>query len=115
MTDPLVARWADAERILDAVLDLPDAEQPAAARARCGDDAELADVVRRLLDASHADMPATGSLVAEAFALEAARGDALPAHVGPFRILRELGRGGMGRVLLGVREHLEGAPRVLVK
>ena len=115
MTDPLVARWADAERILDAVLDLPEAEQPAAARARCGDDAELVEVVRRLLDAGQPDMPATGALIADAFALEAASEAALPAHIGPFRVLRELGRGGMGRVLLGVRDQLDGAPRVAIK
>ena len=83
MTDPLVARWADAERILDAVLDLPEAEQPAAARARCGDDAELVEVVRRLLDAGQPDMPATGALIADAFALEVASDAALPAHIGP--------------------------------
>ncbi len=114
MTDPLVARWADAERILDAVLDLPESEQPAAALARCGDDGELAVVVRRLLDASHADMPAAGGLISDALAL-AGGAEALPTRVGPFRIVRELGRGGMGRVLLGVREHLEGAPRVAIK
>ncbi len=116
MTDPLMARWADAERILDAVLDLPEAEQAAAALARCGGDDELAAIVRRLLDASHADMPAAAALMTDALALEAgAAGDSLPTHVGPFRILRELGRGGMGRVLLGVREGLAGAPRVAVK
>ena len=115
MTDPLVARWADAEQVLDAILDVPEPERPTAARARCGDDVELAALVQRLLDASHADMPAAGEIVADALTRGAVADDTLPAHVGPFRILGELGRGGMGRVLLGTREGLEGAPRVAIK
>ena len=116
MTDPIMSRWADAERILDQVLDLREPEQEAAARARCGDDAELAGVVLRLLDQRHADVPPTGALVADALSSGAGDpDDAVPAQVGPFAVVRELGRGGMGRVLLGVRDGVDGAPRVAIK
>lgn len=115
MTDPLVARWAEAERILDAVLDLPDVEQAAAARARCDGDAELAAVVQRLLDTSaDAVLPSPAGLVRSALAAAPPIAD-VPAAIGPFRVLRELGRGGMGRVLLGVRDGLDGAPPVAIK
>jgi serine/threonine-protein kinase len=116
MIDPIVARWADAERVLDEVLDLPDGEQAAAARARCGDDAVLLSVVLRLLEAGHTDVvPVAAAFVAEALDAGEDDGGTAPAMVGPFRILRELGRGGMGRVFLGIRDGLDGAPRVAVK
>ncbi len=115
MTDPIVARWAEAERILDEVLDLPQGDQAAAAHARCGHDAELAAVVQRLLETTlDDDVSAPAVLVASALA-DARTLDALPASIGPFRVLRELGRGGMGRVLLGVRDGLDGAPPVAIK
>ena len=115
MTDPLVARWAETERILDDVLDLPAGEQAAAAARRCAGDAELASVVRRLLDTTLDDvLPSPAALVASALS-EARRTAALPTAIGPFRVLRELGRGGMGRVLLAVRDGLDGAPRVALK
>jgi serine/threonine-protein kinase len=115
MTDPIVARWADAERILDEVLDLPADAQAAAADARCGGDAELAAVVRRLLDTSpDVALPSPAALVASALD-DARHAEAVPAAIGPFRVLRELGRGGMGRVLLARREGLDDAPLVAVK
>ena len=115
MNDPIVARWAEAERILDEVLDLPDGEQAAAARARCGEDAELAAAVQRLLETTlDVDAAAPAALVAAALA-DAPAADEPPASIGPFRVLRELGRGGMGRVLLAVRDGLDGAPRVAIK
>ena len=119
MTDPiLVARWADAERILDAVLDLPEPEPAAAARARCGDDAELGG--RRAAPARPSATPTcrpTGALVADAFAprAPAIRTTRCPRTSVRSAVLRELGRGGMGRVLLGVRDGLDGAPRVAIK
>ena len=115
MNDPIVARWAEAERILDEVLDLPDGEQAAAARARCGEDAELAAAVQRLLETTlDVDAAAPAALVAAALA-DAPAADEPPASIGPFRVLRELGRGGMGRVLLAVRDGLDGAPRMAIK
>ena len=115
MTDPIVARWAEAERILDEVLDLPDGDQAAAARARCGEDAELAAVVQRLLATTlDVDVSAPAALVASALA-ETQAAEALPASIGPFRVLRELGRGGMGRVVLAVRDGLDGGPHVAIK
>ena len=115
MTDPIVARWAEAERILDEVLDLPDGDQAAAARARCGEDAELAAVVQRLLATTlDVDVSAPAALVASALA-ETQAAEALPASIGPFRVLRELGRGGMGRVVLALRDGLDGGPHVAIK
>lgn len=115
MTDPIVARWADAERILDDVLDLPVEARGARALALCGDDRELAAVVKRLLDASSSEaLPPAHAFVQQALGAGGAGPD-VPATVGPFRILRELGRGGMGRVLLGIREDLVGAPQVALK
>lgn len=116
MTDPIVTRWVDAERILERVLDLPPDAQRAEARTLCGEDAELAAVVARLLDASRDDrLPAADGWMREALHDGTPAATSLPAMVGPFHVVAELGRGGMGRVLLGARAGLDGAPRVAIK
>ena len=67
------------------------------------DDADLRAAVERLLDA---DEEGEGVLVGPPVvaALAAGPGGGTPRVVGPYRVLRPLGRGGMGDVLLAVRE-----------
>ena len=59
--------------------------------------------------------PAAANFVRAALTSHAPGASTVPDFVGPFRVLAELGRGGMGRVLLAVRDGLEGAPRVAIK
>ncbi len=114
MNEHVLARWADAERILDQVLDAPLSERFSQARALCGADAELANAVLRLLAAEDSD-PATAAAFVDDALLEEPAAVELPASIGPFRVLGELGRGGMGRVLLASREGPGTSPRVAVK
>jgi non-specific serine/threonine protein kinase/serine/threonine-protein kinase len=107
------ALWDRVRDLLHRALDVPVAERPAWVEAHAGGDAELSSEVHRLLAADDRaegflDVP----LIADAGAAAALR-DALPASrpdsladgsdVGPYRILREIGRGGMGAVYLAVR------------
>ena len=103
-------RWAEADTLFDAALQRPADERTAWLRATCGDDPELYGAVTALLEA---DAEAEGALgeSATSFAsglLDAVQRDhdaALPngTRVGAYRIVDELGRGGMGTVYRAAR------------
>ncbi|MEO7522230.1 MAG: serine/threonine-protein kinase [Gemmatimonas sp.] len=107
-------RWRETDRIVDAALDLaPDRRAEFVAKA-CGDDAALCADVGRLLqscdDASDfLERPAAefaaGLVAAATTAEHTAGGSSMQGvRVGPYRIVREAGRGGMGTVYLAERD-----------
>ncbi len=102
------ARWQRVQEVFHRALELPAAEREDFLVETCADDPSLADSVRALLRAD-----ATSETVidrgVEALAVEATAGtpDAtLPREIGPYRILRLLGEGGMGVVVLAERTDL---------
>lgn len=97
MTD--AERWLRAKEILGALDELAPGQRAARIAADCGDDAGLKAEVERLL-----------ALDAEAGPYFAGLRDALgqgelaqPEQIGVYRIIREIGHGGMGTVYLGQR------------
>ena len=112
-------RFREIDGIFDAALDLaPDEREAFLARA-CGNDATLRKEVDTLLDAH--DRSAT-FLESPAVQIGAAMlSDELPSstyqleRAGPFRIVRELGHGGMGVVYLAEREGAEFEQHVALK
>ena len=106
-TDELLERWPDAERILDALLDLAPEERRAQALSACGDDATLAAVVQQLLGEGGADEPAPAIPVG--LLSEPDRDGSVPTAIGPYRVLGEIGQGDGGA--MGLRRGLDVARR----
>jgi eukaryotic-like serine/threonine-protein kinase len=108
-------RWQEIDDLFAAALDLPDAERRAWVETKCSDDPELMRAVLSLLERTHDAEAAIGESVADyAHTLlgemeattQAEEIAALPAggRLGPWRLLREIGRGGMGAVFLAERD-----------
>ena len=99
-------RWERIEALLDDALDLPEDRLP---DWLAGLDDDLRPDVERLLRAHRAsdgflETPAA----ADAANLVAESGDEAPEQsIGPYRVLGEIGRGGMGAVFLAHRDDLE--------
>ncbi len=86
--------------LFDAALEIPDAERKGWVEARAGNEPEVVSSVLRLLQAANAS--GQGFLAEPAWKRES------PAlqegmMIGPYRVLRELGSGGMGVVYLTMR------------
>ena len=97
------------DRIQDvflAALDLAPEARTAYLDETCRDDADLRRSVERYLraddDAAEGFLEAAAAVVAEG--LPSSGGTDEDGEIGPYRILRPLGQGGMGRVYLAVRE-----------
>jgi eukaryotic-like serine/threonine-protein kinase len=122
MEQPPLERWRQVEELLDAALDLPpDARERFLDHAAAPD--EVRAEARRLLRLSERVEPFLAR-PATAFAAALLSGDmddtshgspALPERVGPYRVLREAGHGGMGTVLLAERADPQFRQRVALK
>ncbi|MEW5741802.1 MAG: serine/threonine-protein kinase [Myxococcota bacterium] len=89
-------RWARVNEVFHRALELEGDARTKYLDETCGGDTALLSEVRSLLDA---DAKADSFLATPAGAVK----DTAPTEVGPWRILRELGRGGMGTVYLAER------------
>src|SRR3954469_710888 len=99
-------RFQRVDAVFDAVLELPAAEQAMYIERACSDDPALRDEVLQLLRAHHhvggiLDTPPE-NLVGAFEQPESPPGP--DERIGPFRIIRPLGQGGMGAVYLGIRD-----------
>ena len=111
-------RWQAVGEIFDQAVALPGGDRTVLINQACGDDAELRSEVLSLV-ANH-NAAAGGFLQhriknALSSLFEMPIGGAEPARAGPYRLVRELGRGGMGTVFLAERDDDEYHAKVAVK
>ena len=121
MADAMTAeRWRQVTELFDALIDVPAADRAATLEKLCGTDTALRAEVEALLEASDnagqfmeesARDYVTPMLGASAPELE----EPIPERIGPFRIDREIGRGGMGTVYLAERDDDQFRHRVALK
>jgi serine/threonine-protein kinase len=102
-------RWQRVEAVLDHVLDAAPADRPALLDRYCADDPDLRAQVEALLqahDAAEEYLETPADRFAAPYLNLAPLPSAAPApeqRIGPYRVVREIGRGGMGVVVLAER------------
>lgn len=114
------ARWTQIQTLFDAALEREPTEREVFLQTACADDPDLLAEVRSLLAADADAHPILDSLALDAIALPT---DLLPEgllpaegeRVGPYRIVRPLGQGGMGAVFLAERADGQFEQRVALK
>jgi serine/threonine-protein kinase len=108
------ARWKRMREIVQAVSEAPLTERDQVLRDACGSDIALYDDVRSLLRPAHDTPELLERVVADAVA-SLADGPVEGMVVGPYRIVREIGHGGMGAVYLAERVDGQFEQRVALK
>ncbi|HEY7289745.1 MAG TPA: tetratricopeptide repeat protein [Vicinamibacterales bacterium] len=114
-------QWERVKAIAGEALSRPEGDRPAYVAAQCGDDEALRAEVDSLLESTVEagplfETPALGVTAAQFAESIGSAGSASPgARVGPYRVLREIGRGGMGAVYLAERSDGEFEQRVAIK
>jgi len=109
-------RWRRIDDLFHRVLALPDAERDAFVAEAAGDDPALLAEVGRLLRAHRAAGP--GFLDTPADARELAEDDTASLagrQIGVYRLIHEIGRGGMGSVYLAERADRQYEKRLAIK
>lgn len=106
-------RWRQIEEVFNRALDIPPAERRRWLAEACGTDAELLAEVSSLLDNDSTSSRPLEKQIREAFV--AFEGRPVARMAGPYELLEEIGRGGMGTVYKARRADEEYQAIVAVK
>ena|SRR5687767_11257315 len=112
------SRWELIDQILDDLLDSPPSEKDNILTERCGADTDLRLEIEKLLTATEkaVDFMEVSALDSTSQALDLETTETLIGRrVGNYRLLKLIGRGGMGKVFLASRNDDEFRKTVAVK
>ena len=120
MTPEEVDRWRLVDALFEEALALPASERAAFVAARSAGDEVLRRQVEALIQAQHAaddflEAPPLDLLDAATAATPTDAASLAERRLGPYRLLREIGQGGMGEVYLAERADGQFVQRVAVK
>lgn len=117
MSTPMTAeRWRRVEQIFDLAADLSLADQQALLDRECGEDAELRFEVDRLLTHDRSRGERIAEVISEVSQIPpVGEINYTGRHIGPYHVVREIGRGGMGVVFEAVRDDDQYRKRVALK
>jgi serine/threonine protein kinase/tetratricopeptide (TPR) repeat protein len=105
-------RWRQVKSLFDGIVERAPEERDAFLSMACGSDEELRHEIIALLKSDST----VGDSLFERPLLNALPEDSLPGRsLGPYRLLRRIGHGGMGSVYLAVREDDQFHRRVAIK
>jgi non-specific serine/threonine protein kinase/serine/threonine-protein kinase len=104
-------QWREVEQVLAAAMDLPEQERGDYLDRICENRPAIRSEVESLL-AAHAE---AGDFIETAIAHEIAGAPLISRRIGPYKLVKELGRGGMATVYLGRRDDGQFSKDVAVK
>ena len=110
-------RWQRVKDLLQAALDRPPAEQQAFLSHECAGDDELRKEVESLLSYQSQEQRFIETSAADVAMRLLGQDDtaAVGQRIGPYRVIREIGRGGMGTVYLARRDDDQYQQQVAIK
>lgn len=106
-------KWQKIKEVFNRAVDLPLLVRPAFLAESCAEDEEMRLEIEKMLAFAEDD---DGTLEKNAFNyLKEEKESSLPERIGAYRIIREIGRGGMGVVYEAVRETKDFKQKVALK
>lgn len=118
MPDPASPNWTRVQELFLEAVELPEPDQPAFLDAQCAGNPSLRADVEALLRADRGRITQFGEIIqhqARAVLGHSAAELRIPERIGPYRLIRELGSGGMGSVHLAERVDGDFQQQVAIK
>lgn len=113
--DSSADRWARLDELFYAASDMAEADRAIFVAKACGDDSDLRDELEALLRASAYTHGFLEKPLSEAARNVVSGANPAGKVIGRYRVIRELGEGGMGRVYLAVRADEQYQQQVAIK